>query len=109
MTTMFIRNSEATPVEVFPGVVRRTLSSGERTTLCEITLYKDAVVPLHSHEDEQTGYVLQGRMLFKIGEEEREVGAGYGYLVPSNVPHTLTALEDSVVVEVFSPPRKEYL
>jgi quercetin dioxygenase-like cupin family protein len=106
---MFKTNSEATPVEVFPGVVRRTLSGGERTTLCEITLYKDAVVPLHSHEDEQTGYVMRGRMIFKIGDEEREVVAGYGYLVPSNVLHTITTLEDSVVIEVFSPPRKEYL
>jgi quercetin dioxygenase-like cupin family protein len=106
---MFKTNSEATPVEVFPGVIRRTLSGGERTTLCEITLYKDAVVPLHSHEDEQTGYVMRGRMIFKIGDEEREVGAGVGYLALSNVPHTLTALEDSVVIEVFSPPRKGYL
>jgi quercetin dioxygenase-like cupin family protein len=106
---MFKTNSEATPVEVFPGVVRRTLSGGERTTLCEITLYKDAVVPLHSHEDEQAGYVMQGRMLFKIGDEEREVGAGYGYVVPGNVSHMVTVLEDSLIVEVFSPPRTEYL
>jgi quercetin dioxygenase-like cupin family protein len=48
-------------------------------------------------------------MLFKIGEEEREIGAGYGYLAPGNVPHALTALEDSLIVEVFSPPRKGYL
>ena len=106
---MFKPNSEATPVEMFPGIVRRALSSGDRTTLCEITLYKDAVVPLHSHEDEQTGYVIRGRMLFKIGEEEREIGAGYGYLAPGNVPHALTALDDSLIIEVFSPPRKGYL
>jgi quercetin dioxygenase-like cupin family protein len=48
-------------------------------------------------------------MLFKIGEEEREIGPGYGYLAPGNVPHALTALEDSLIVEVFSPPRKGYL
>jgi len=106
---MFKTNSEATPVEVFPGVVRRTLCSADRMTLCEITLYKDAVVPLHSHEDEQAGYVARGRLLFKIGDEEQEVVAGYGYLVPSNVLHTITTLEDSMIVEVFSPPRKEYL
>jgi len=106
---MFKHNSESTPVEMFPGIVRRALTGGERTTVCEITLYKDAVVPLHSHEDEQAGYVTRGRLLFKIGKEEREVGPGYGYLVPSNVPHALTALEDSLIVEVFSPPRKEYL
>jgi len=106
---MFRHNSEATPVEMFPGIVRRALCGDERMTLCEITLHKGAVVPLHSHADEQTGYVMQGRMLFKIGEEEREIGPGYGYLAPGNVPHALTALEDSLIVEVFSPPRKGYL
>jgi quercetin dioxygenase-like cupin family protein len=106
---MFKHNSESTPFEMFPKIVRRALCGGERMTLCEITLYKDAVVPLHSHDDEQAGYVTRGRLLFKIGEEEREVGPGYGYLVPGNVPHALTALEDSMIVEVFSPPRKEYL
>jgi quercetin dioxygenase-like cupin family protein len=94
---------------MFPGIVRRALCGGERMTLCEITLYKGAVVPLHSHVDEQTGYVMQGRLLFKIGEEEREVGSGYGYLVPGSIPHALTALEDSLIVEVFSPPRKGYV
>jgi len=106
---MFKHNSEATPVEMFPGIVRRALCSDERMTLCEITLYKGAVVPLHGHADEQTGYVVQGRMLWKIGDEECEIGAGYGYLAPGNVPHALTALEDSLIVEVFSPPRKGYL
>ena len=106
---MFKPNKDATPLEMLPGVVRRTLCSGDRVTLCEFTLEKGAVVPLHSHEDEQAGYVMRGRMLFKIGDEEREVVAGYGYLVPSNVPHMVTVLEDGIAVEVFSPPRKEYL
>ena len=106
---MFKLNDEATPVEMFPGIVRRALTGGERMTVCEITLHKDAVVPPHSHEDEQAGYIIRGRMLFKIGEEEREIGAGYGYFVPGNVSHALTVLEDSLIVEVFSPPRKGYL
>ena len=106
---MFKPNKDATPLEMLPGVVRRTLCSADRMTLCEITLYKDAVVPLHSHEDEQAGYVARGRLLFKIGNEEQEVVAGHGYVVPSNVPHMVAVLEDSMVVEVFSPPRKEYL
>ena len=106
---MFKPNKDATPLEMLPGVVRRTLCSGDRVTLCEFTLEKGAVVPLHTHEDEQAGYVMRGRMLFKIGDEEREVVAGYGYVVPGNVPHMVTVLEDGMVVEVFSPPRKEYL
>jgi quercetin dioxygenase-like cupin family protein len=106
---MFKPNKDATPLEMLPGVVRRTLCSGDRVTLCEFTLEKGAVVPLHSHEHEQTGYVVSGRGLLQIGDEERELRAGDGYLAGSNVPHAVTALEPSIAIEVFSPPRKEYL
>ena len=106
---MFKPNSDAVPVEMLPGVVRRMLCSADRMTLCEFTLDKDAVVPLHTHEHEQAGYVVRGRGLLQIGDEERELRAGDGYLVPSNVPHAVTALEPSVAIDIFSPPRKEYL
>jgi quercetin dioxygenase-like cupin family protein len=106
---MFNPNSEATPVEMFPGVVRRTLGSGDRMTLCEVTMATNAAVPMHSHEHEQVGYVARGRVLFAIGGEEREVSAGDGYLIGSNQSHKVTALEDSVVIDIFSPVRTEYL
>jgi quercetin dioxygenase-like cupin family protein len=106
---MFKPNSEATPVEMLPGVVRRTLCSGDCMTLAEFTLAKDAVVPLHTHEHEQAGYVVRGRVIFEIGGETRELRAGDGYLAGSNVPHAVTALEPSVAIDIFSPPRTEYL
>jgi len=106
---MFKPNSEATPVEMLPGVVRRTLCSSDRMTLCEFTLAKDAVVPLHTHEHEQAGYIVRGGGLLEIGGETRELRAGDGYLIGSNVPHAVTALEESVAIDIFSPPRKEYL
>jgi len=106
---MFSPNSESTPVEMLPGIVRRTLSHGDRTMLCEITLAKGAILPEHRHEHEQVGYMVRGRMLLRIADEEREVAAGDGYLIPSNVLHAVTALADSVAIDIFSPPRKEYL
>lgn len=106
---MFKPNEDATPVEMLPGVVRRTLCSSDRMTLCEFTLAKDAVVPLHTHEHEQIGYVVRGHQLFEIGGETRELRAGDGYLIGSNVLHAVTALEESVAIDIFSPPRKEYL
>jgi quercetin dioxygenase-like cupin family protein len=106
---MFKPNSDAVPVEMLPGVVRRTLCSADRMTLAEFTLDKDAVVPLHTHEHEQAGYVVRGRVLFEIGGETRELRAGDGYLAGSNVPHAVTALEPSVAIDIFSPPRTEYL
>lgn len=109
MRNMFSPNSEATPVEMLPGVVRRTLSCGDHMLLCEITLAKGAVVPEHDHPHEQTGYVVRGRLIFRIADEEREVVAGDGYVIPGNVSHAVTALEESIAIDIFSPVREEYL
>jgi len=105
----FKLNSEAKVVQMFPGVVRRTLNSGERTTLAEITLEVDAVVPSHTHPHEQIGYVSSGRVVFRIGDAQRELSAGDSYLIPGNVSHEVTALEHSICIDVFSPVRVEFL
>ncbi len=106
---MLREHANVKAVEMAPGVLRRALNSGERTTLAEITFAVGAVVPLHSHEHEQIGYLAQGRVVFELGEETRELHPGDSWLVPSNVPHKVTALEASVAVDVFSPVRTEYL
>ena len=106
---MFRANAEATAVEQFPGVVRRTLNSGDLTTLIEVTLDEGAVVPDHTHPHEQIGYVATGRVRFEIDGEERELRAGDSYLIPGGVSHKVTALEPSVCIDVFSPVREEYL
>jgi len=105
---MLVHRSSATPVEMLPGVVRRTLTAGERTMLIEVTLAQGAVVPSHSHPHEQIGYLASGRLLFEVGDERRELAPGDSWLVPSDVPHQVTALEASVAIDVFSPPREEY-
>ncbi|GAG16348.1 unnamed protein product, partial [marine sediment metagenome] len=56
----------ASPVEMFPGVVRRTLTDGDRLMLIEVTVEEGAVVPLHTHPHEQTGYLISGRFLFEL-------------------------------------------
>jgi quercetin dioxygenase-like cupin family protein len=106
---MFRANAEATAVEMFPGVVRRTLTSGDRSTLVEITLAQGSVVPDHNHPHEQAGYVVSGRVLFVIDGEERELRAGDSYLVPGGAQHRVTALEPAVCIDIFSPVREEYL
>ena len=103
-----IDHDSVTPVEMFPGVVRRTITDGERLMLIEGTMDEGAVVPLHTHPHEQTGYLVSGRFLFELGDEKRELGPGDCWLVPSNVPHNVTALEDSVFNDIISPPREEY-
>ena len=102
-------NPEAKPVEMFPGVTRRTLVHGDKTSLHELHIAKDAEVPLHTHPHEQTGYVSSGRVVFQIGDEKRELHSGDAYSVPGEVPHGVIALEDSVCIDIFSPVRTEYL
>ncbi len=106
---MFRANDEAEAVEMFPGVVRRTLNSGDRTTLLEVALAKGATVPSHTHPHEQIGYVASGRVRFEIAGEERELRAGDSYLIPGDASHEVTALEPSVCIDIFSPVREEYL
>jgi len=105
---MLTNRSDATPVEMMPGVTRRTLSTSEGMMLIEVALEKGAMVPFHSHPHEQIGYLASGRVLFELGDERRELAAGDSWLVPPNVPHQVTALEPSVAIDVFSPPREEY-
>jgi quercetin dioxygenase-like cupin family protein len=105
---MLVHRSSATPVEMLPGVVRRTLTEGERMMLVEVALAQGAVVPPHTHPHEQIGYLASGRLLFEVGDERRELSAGDSWLVPSNVSHQVTVLEPSVAIDIFSPPREEY-
>jgi quercetin dioxygenase-like cupin family protein len=106
---MFRTNSEATAIDMFPGVVRRTLNSGDKTTLIEVALDTGAVVPAHTHPHEQIGYVASGRVRFVIDGTARELAAGDSYLVPGGATHEVTALERAICIDVFSPIREEYL
>jgi quercetin dioxygenase-like cupin family protein len=106
---VFKSKREAKIVEMFPGVVRRTLNSGDHTTLCEITFAAGGEVPLHTHPHEQNGYVAKGRVRFQIGETVLELSEGDGYYARGGEVHGVVALEDSICIDIFSPVRHEYL
>jgi len=96
---------------VVEGIDRRIIN-GDRMMLTHVYLKRGAVVPLHSHENEQITYILEGTLRFWIGDEESEpvdVRAGEVLHIPSNVPHKAEALEDTLDVDVFSPPRQDWL
>ncbi len=105
---MFYRNADAPPVEMLPGLVRRTLADGESLMLCEFTFEADVEIPTHSHPHEQVGYVVSGRIRLTVGGQSRELGPGDSYRAPSGVPHSALTLEPAVVVDTFSPPREDY-
>ena len=96
------------PVEMFPGVVRRTLVSGDNLTLVEVRIAAGSEVPEHTHPHEQAGHVVSGRVNFRIGETEHELGPGDSYLIPGDLPHYVRALEAATLIEVFSPVREEF-
>jgi quercetin dioxygenase-like cupin family protein len=106
---MLTVHDDIAPVQMFPGVSRRTLNSGERVTLVEVTIAAGGVVPEHTHPHEQIGYLVSGRVRFLIGDEEKILNAGDSWLIPGGARHIVTGLDNSVAIDVFSPPRTEYL
>jgi len=94
---------------VLNGVRMKTLTYGQRTLFSEFRFEKGAVIPVHAHVHEQTGYVVKGAMRFTVAGEVILAKPGDSWNLPSNVPHGAEALEESVVIEVFSPVREDYL
>jgi quercetin dioxygenase-like cupin family protein len=95
--------------QMLDGIRYKTLVHGDRTSLSEFHLSQDHVIPEHAHPHEQTGYMISGRMIFYIGDKKHEAMPGNSWCIPANVKHSVEVLEDSVVIEVFSPVREEYL
>jgi quercetin dioxygenase-like cupin family protein len=97
------------PVEQVNPLLDRQIVTGERSMLARIILYKGCIVPMHSHDNEQISYVLEGVMKFLIQGKEIVVAAGEVLVIPSGVPHSAEALEDTVDLDVFCPPREDWL
>lgn len=100
------------PKEKVTDTIDRRLVTGERIMLAHVYLDKGSVVPMHQHENEQLTYVLEGGLRFWIESEDAEpidITSGEVLTIPSNVPHKAEALEDTLDVDVFSPPRQDWL
>jgi quercetin dioxygenase-like cupin family protein len=103
---------EEIPKEVLNPQLARRVISGERVMLAHVYLERGAIVPKHAHENEQLTYLLEGSMRFWFGEDGAEVidlGAGEVLHIPSNVVHGAQALEKSLDVDIFCPPRADWL
>ena len=99
--------------EVKEGLGRRVVT-GERMMLAHWYMSKGAVVPLHAHENEQIAHVLKGALKLWMGKDEDAgeeviVRAGEVLHIPSELPHSALALEDTLVTDVFCPPRQDWL
>ncbi len=103
---------EDMPRERVSDLLERRLITADRMMLTHVYLEKGCIVPTHSHENEQLTYVLSGALHFWIGEngeEEVTIRAGEVLVIPSHVIHKAEALEDTLDVDIFSPPRQDWL
>jgi len=98
-------------MERVTDLIHRRVISGEQAMVAHIYLKKGAVVPMHSHHNEQVTYLLEGALRFWLGEDEEELvlRAGEVLHIPPHVSHAAEALEDCLDVDVFSPPRQDWL
>ncbi len=97
------------PRESLNPLLDRQLVVGDQMMVARVLLKKDCVVPMHSHINEQVTYVEQGALHFTIDGKEITVRTGEFLCIPPNVPHTAIALEDTVDIDIFTPPRADWL
>jgi len=106
---MFRKTKPSGHTEVIEGVHLKTLVYGNRTLMVEVKFEKSAVIPDHSHPHEQTGYLISGQLEFVINGKNIIANPGDSWNIAGDVGHGATALVESVVIEVFSPVREDYL
>ena len=103
---------ESMPKERLSEKLDRRIITGDRMMITHVYLKKGCMVPRHRHENEQITYVLEGTLRFRLGEggeEQVDVHAGEVLTIPGNLPHSAEALEDTLDVDIFDPPRRDWL
>jgi quercetin dioxygenase-like cupin family protein len=96
-------------VEPMNSLIGRQYVTGTHTMLARILLKKGAHVPLHSHPNEQIACVLSGKLKFVLEGRDVVLGAGEILCIPPDVPHEAFALEDTVDLDIFTPPRQDWI
>ena len=106
---MFSKHEDNGYTDLIPGISIKTLVYGKATLTAKFKLRKGSSLPMHSHSHEQTGYLVSGKMKFTIGGEHYSAEPGDSWCIGSDISHSAEVLEDSIVIEVFSPVREDYL
>ena len=105
----FVSSTKLPKIELFPGAMSGIIA-GEQIMFSFLEMEEGSQVPAHSHPHEQAGLVLEGKLQFKIGTEEKIMGPGDAVIVPANMVHSGTVLKGPAkVLDAFSPLREDYL
>ena len=110
--TFYFNELAIEPKEILPGVFQQVLSGkkeNEKMMLVRYFIKAGSIFPQHSHPHEQHGFMIEGEAEFEIGGAKKIVGTGEGYIIPGGVEHGAVFNKDSVVLDVFSPPREDFL
>jgi quercetin dioxygenase-like cupin family protein len=87
------------------GASRKYLSKGEKIQVVQLEMKAGTKIPEHAHPEEQAGYILRGKFEVDIGGEQGVLLEGYFFWIPKNVPHSGFIYEDTVLIDIYSPPR----
>ena len=106
---MYVKIADVEETDLGEGVTREILASGGNMMTVQFTFEKGAVGTPHTHVHEQVGYVLRGRFELTLGDDKTIMEAGDTYYVPPNTVHGVVALENGVLLDVFTPQRQDFL
>ena len=106
---MFTNQGEGNKKQLAEGITMVTVAHGEKTMMCTFSISKGAKIPAHGHPHEQIGTMISGSLRFTVDGESRVVKTGDSWCFKGGIEHAAEALEDSQIIEVFSPLREEYL
>jgi len=101
----FGHESDHETEQIAEGAFRASLCKGEKLELLWLEIKGGTTVPEHAHPHEQAGYILKGKFRANVGGKEAMLGKGHYCWIPSNVPHSGFVEEDTIIIEVYSPPR----
>jgi len=106
---MFGKKSDDGYKEVLPGISIKTLCYGENTLMVEFLLKKGSILHEHKHINEQTGYLVSGKIRLYVNSVSKDLTPGDSWNISANILHKAEIIEDSIAIEIFSPCRDEYL
>ena len=105
---MFIYHDQIELIDMGEGVIRQDFAAGEKLNVLHWNMKNGSEVRMHSHSQEQFGYVIKGGFDMIIGDVKQVLKEGDAYVVPPNIPHSFVAIGDTEAIDVFSPKKDDF-
>ena len=106
---MIVKNNSVRKESLGGGVNRKILASGGKLMMVEVYFEKGGIAEVHTHPHEEINYVQKGSFECELEGKKEIVRAGDSIYVPSNIQHGLVALEESVIIDIFTPQREDFI